>query len=197
MTAAAAVLGVTVLILAAAVWHVHGPTSLDRAPRLLIPRAAQRWWLFHDLALLGSPPVVVAAVAVLAAWAALRRDFLAAALALVGPALAAFLTEFVLKPLVDRRTGGALQFPSGHVASATAVAAVAVLLAYRWWGMRVAVAVAVPAACVPLTVSLGVVRLEWHYVTDAAGGLALGAAVVLAAAVALSEAWARGPALRD
>jgi membrane-associated phospholipid phosphatase len=197
MTAAAALLGVTVLILAAAVWHVHGPTSLDRAPRLLIPRATQRRWLFHDLALLGSAPVVVAAVALLAAWAAQRRDYLAAALAVVGPALTVFLTEVVLKPLVDRRAGGGLLFPSGHVASATAVAVVVVLLAYRWWGMRVAVAVALPAACVPMTVTLGVVRLEWHYVTDAAGGLALGAAAVLAVAVALSEAWARGPALPD
>jgi hypothetical protein len=40
-------------------------------------------------------------------------------------------------------------------------------------------------------VSVGVVQVGWHYLTDAAGGVALGAGAVLAVAAALSAVWAR------
>ena len=109
---------------------------------------------------------------------------------MLGPGLTLFLTEVVAKPLVDRHKGAGLSFPSGHAAGAAAIAAAAVLLVYRHWGLRTAAWAAVPAAALPLGAALGVVHLRYHYVTDAAGGIALGTAVVLGAASALSALWA-------
>ena len=191
MALAAALLLLVLVVLAFVVWHVEGPTVLDHTPRLLAPRLNQRWRVSRHLAWLGSPVFVFAAAGILSVVAVARRDWFAAALCIVGPGLAGFLTEVVAKPLVDRQKGASLAFPSGHTTGAAALAALAVLLAYRRGGVRLAAAVALPAACVPAIVSLGVVSLGWHYATDAVGGMALGGAAVLLTAVVLSALWPR------
>jgi undecaprenyl-diphosphatase len=135
---------------------------------------------------LGAPDFVLPMVAALAVWAWRRRDRFGMALSVVGPVAALVTTEVIVKPLVDRTNGGALAYPSGHVTGATALATVAVLLAYRHGGRDRAALVAAVVAIVPLVVAVGVVRIGWHWATDAAGGLAAGMAGVLATAAALS-----------
>jgi membrane-associated phospholipid phosphatase len=147
--------------------------------------------LFDRLVWLGSPFFVAIAALGFCLWAWRRRDRLGAAVALLGPFVALFITEVVAKPIVDRTKGNGLAYPSGHVTGATALAAVAVVLAYRHWGHRYAVRVAVVVAALPLLVGAGVVRLGWHYATDVVGGLAVGTAGVLGVAVALSALEAR------
>jgi undecaprenyl-diphosphatase len=134
---------------------------------------------------LGSPTFVGVAALALALWRLAKRDLTGAALAVLAPLLAGALTDFVAKPLIDRRIHGGLAFPSGHVTGATALAAVAVALAVRQWGWRAAWA-ALPAALVPLGVSAGVVRAGFHYATDAVGGIAMGTAAVLFGVVLIS-----------
>ena len=142
--------------------------------------------LFDRLVWLGSPFFVALASLGFCLWAWHRRDRLGAAVALLGPFVALVITEVVAKPIVDRTKGNGLAYPSGHVTGATALAAVAVVLAYRHWGHRFAARVALVAAALPLLVGAGVVRLGWHYATDVVGGLAVGAASVLGVALALS-----------
>ena len=59
-------------------------------------------------------------MAALALWALVRRDGRGMIAAIAGPSVAIVVTEYVLKPFIDRTTPhGALSYPSGHV---TAVA---------------------------------------------------------------------------
>src|SRR5207244_3313411 len=151
-----------VVALSFVVWHVDGPTSLDPAPPVLT-RADQHFRLFSRLTWLGSPIFVASAAGVLAVVTFARRDWFSAALCVVGPGAAGFLTEFVLKPMVERQKGSGFSFPSGHTTGSAALAALVVLLAYRRGGLRLAAVAAAPAACLPLIVSLSVVRVGYHY----------------------------------
>jgi membrane-associated phospholipid phosphatase len=189
--AAAVLLLAVAVVIGVLVWHANGPTALDHTPYVLTPRMNQRWPFFARLTFPGSPAYVALGAGVIFLIACVRRDWFAAAMCALGPATAAFLVEVVAKPLVDRQKGHAPSYPSGHTTLAAALAALAVVVAYRLGGPRLAAAVALPAACVPLVVSLGVVRLGWHYASDAAGGIALGAGAVLATAVVLSAIWPR------
>jgi membrane-associated phospholipid phosphatase len=65
---------------------------------------------------------------------------------------------------------------------------VLVVVAYRLGGARAAAIVAVPATLLTAGVGVAVVRLGWHYPTDAIGGAALGVGVVCGTYVALLAA---------
>jgi undecaprenyl-diphosphatase len=190
LVAAAAVLLVLVALVGL---RVHGDTTplrVDRAGSRLAGHDLGRLdspQLFDRLVWIGSPVCVATVIALMALWALRRRDRVGAALAVAGPVVALVITELIAKPLVDRTNGGALAYPSGHVTGATALATVAVLLAYRHWGLELAAKVAVVVAVVPLVVGIGVVRLGWHYATDAVGGLAVGVAGVVGVAVVLAR----------
>ncbi|MCU1449708.1 MAG: putative rane protein, partial [Acidimicrobiales bacterium] len=187
-------LAVVLLVLVALVGlHVRGgttPLRVDRAGSRIAGEQLGRLdspQLLDKVVWLGSLNFVVPMMAATALWAWRRRDRFGMALSVVGPVVALVITEVIAKPLVDRTNGGALAYPSGHVTGATAIATVAVLLAYRHWGRDRALQVAVVASLVPLAVGVGVVRLGWHYATDAAGGAAVGVAAVLATAVVLAR----------
>jgi membrane-associated phospholipid phosphatase len=173
--------------------RVHGDTTplrVDRAGSRFVGHDLGRLdspQLLDRIVWLGSPGCVATLIAAMALWAWRRRDRFGAALAVAGPIVALVITELVAKPLVDRTNGGALAYPSGHVTGATAIATVAVVLAYRQWGRDIATKLAVAVAVVPLVVSFGVVRLGWHYATDAAGGLAVGVAGVVGVAIVLAR----------
>jgi membrane-associated phospholipid phosphatase len=140
---------------------------------------------------LGSPVAVGIMAALLAAFAWSWRDRVGAVIALVAPACAGAITEFIAKPLVDRHHGAGYLYPSGHVTGAAAVAAVVVVLAYRRFGGAAASGAAVGAAVLPVVVGIGVVRLGWHFATDALGGLGVGMSVVLGFALLASPARER------
>jgi membrane-associated phospholipid phosphatase len=190
LAAGAAALFLLLGALTVVVWHANGPTSLDRtlgARARLNDLAPRRF--FRQLTDLGSPPVIAVLGLGLTVLAWRARDRFGAALAVLGPGVAVFLTEVVAKPVIDRHKGSGVSFPSGHTTAAAAVAAVAVILVFRAWGRRRALVAAILASLLPLTVALGVVQLGVHYLTDAAGGIALGAGTVLATAAGLSAAW--------
>jgi membrane-associated phospholipid phosphatase len=114
-----------------------------------------------------------------------RRDWRPAARVVAVVALQSALVHFAVKPLFRRRRPAVEvaarfgmrrppsgSFPSGHAATA---AAAAVLLAdgRRGWGA--------PLGALALGVGWSRVQVGLHHLSDVAGGLALGAAVGLAA----------------
>ena len=133
----------------------------------------QGWW-FSSVTWLRYPVVIVAG-SVIAAAVTARRDRPRALACLLGPPLALVTSELVVKPLVGRSIGGVLSYPSGSTVGAAALATVAVLATPARWRM----ATAVVASLYALWMALAVVSLQWHFPTDALGGLAYGVGVVL------------------
>jgi membrane-associated phospholipid phosphatase len=128
---------------------------------------------------------VVVAVGVLAGWWLRRRDALALAL-LTPPATLA--TKTALKYLVARRSpGGALMYPSGHLAVATAIA-VTVVLVVRAGNRSAGLQRAVVTLAVLFILVAAWARLAEtaHSLSDVVGGIAVGLAVALGIAWAFS-----------
>jgi undecaprenyl-diphosphatase len=130
------------------------------------------------------PPLMYTLVAVLVLIALLRRRWSVAVLAVAGPAVAVLITENLLKPLFDRRYHGYLSYPSGHTVGAVAALTVALLmvlptatttltrtLAWLVWALLI------------VTLTTGLVAMNYHYPTDALGGFSLALGVVLPGAV--------------
>ena len=138
------------------------------------------------LALPGSTVPLIAISAAIVAGCLLTRRPNGVLLAVTAVPVTAFLDDTVLKHLVGRTHLGQLSFPSGHTASAMALATVLGVLLHdpaRPAGTRVARAALVAVACtVTANVAAGVIGLGWHYFTDTIGGVALGAGTVLALA---------------
>jgi membrane-associated phospholipid phosphatase len=181
-------------------WYAGGRTAgpLDTAvDDSLIAGGEPHEHLLWHLADLGSPPALVLGVAILVV-AALRhqqypRRMPAVLLAAAGPVLAAIVTEFLLKPVVDRTHYGGLSLPSGHATSITAQITVFLLvfvasgLPRRTWLRRGLVLL---AGLVVVGVCGSMVSLERHYATDTVAGVLVGAAVVSLLALGL-DSWAR------
>lgn len=146
----------------------------------------------------GSPVVVVVAVAGVALACLLTRRFRAAALTVAGPGLTGLVTTFG-KPVVDRTIGdGSLAFPSGHTGGATSLALVVALLLAGLvpLGARgTAVLATVCAVAAGGAVGTGMVAVGSHYPTDVVGGFCTAVASVLVVALAL-DAIARRVARR-
>jgi undecaprenyl-diphosphatase len=148
------------------------------------------WAEVRRIAWLGSPLFVLPAVLAVAVVAYARRDDVGVAICVVGPALAG-LCELAGKPVVGRLKGDQLSYPSGHCTLAAALAALIVVIAYRLAGARAAAIAVAPAALIPLLVAIAVVRLGWHYPTDAVGGVVLGVGVVCATAVVVPRLYVK------
>jgi len=121
---------------------------------------------------LGNPLSNVALVLILVAVLVLLRRPAAALLALAGPAVAAILTELVLKPLVGRRLDGGLAYPSGHTTAIFSVALVVVvaLLGAASGPTLPRVIGAAAALGVAGAAGVALVVTEFHYPTDVVGG---------------------------
>jgi undecaprenyl-diphosphatase len=140
----------------------------------------------HFLVSLADPASVIAACAALAFLFFFTGRRRAALLAVLGPPVAAGFTEFVLKPLIDRRLADSLSFPSGHTTAAVSVAMVVVVALlgpsrpswppFARWGLS-ALALLSAAAVATALVGSG-----YHYATDTVGGFCVAAASVLAVA---------------
>lgn len=141
---------------------------------------------------LGSFPVVAAAVAVAAVRLAVSRSS-GTALALVLGFAAVVIAVHLIKADVGRlRPPGATpylttaSFPSGHAAYATAYTALALALTAVRSPRRRRTRLAVVVGSLALTVAIGLTRvvLGVHYLSDVVAGWALGATIfALAAAV--------------
>jgi membrane-associated phospholipid phosphatase len=145
----------------------------------------------HGLLLwLAWPATAVPGIAVSAATAIgclVAGRLSGALLALAAVPVASALDDVVLKHLFHRTYLGQLAFPSGHVTSVSAQAAMlAVLLLVaphprRTQAARVAL---VAVFCVlTLTTAVAVIALRWHYFTDTVAGAAVGTGTVLALAL--------------
>jgi len=120
-----------------------------------------------------------------------KRDRWAALVSIAAPTLAVALIDLLAKPLIDRRRGLALAFPSGHAAAAAAAAMLVLVLLNRWYGWRCAVRWSPAVALFPLMVGTLLIRLDWHYPTDVVGGIFFGCAFVVALAAAIPAPGAR------
>ena len=188
--AAAVVTGAAVALLALAV-VVHGGTRGTG-----FDRHVDAWFGAHVgystalwFADLGSEPVVSLLVAAAVAACVALRSVRGAVLAVAGPVLAAGLTEYVLKPIVDRRLYGYYAFPSGHTAGFGSVMLVVVIVLLgpargvlrtplRRGGITAALLLA-------LCCMLGLIAAQFHYATDVIGGLFLVLASVTAVALVI------------
>lgn len=140
----------------------------------------------------GLAPVTVLTAALVLACLAARRWRGAALAGLAVPAAMA-LTEFVLKPLVGRTIDGNPCFPSGHTTAMIALAVTcAVLLAGPARPQRLPGAMrlllALGAGLVAAAVAIAVVARGYHYFTDTVAGTAVGAGMVLLAALLIDQA---------
>ena len=167
--------GLIALVVAAALffrWR-PGPIFLDHWGFSFIHPAIGNWF-YNKVTQLHSLSIVVAS-SILSALVVFRRDKLRSLACLVGPLAAIVIVEWFLKPVIARRYAQVLSFPSGTTSVVTAMA--------TGW------ALAVPRRIRPFVVILGafivglecisVIALQWHFPTDALGGVMLGVGVVL------------------
>lgn len=187
--AAAVLVGVAVVLaLAGLVYHGRS-TSFDN-------------WIFrklytnlgrtsaHVLLDLSTPTISIVLLVVVAAVAVRVRRWELAALAVVGPLIAVFLTEFVLKPIVGRALHPAAinaglplsirsVYPSGHEGTVASTAFVLIIAATHV-RLRPSARAAFVAACLAwlLAAAVGLIRNYWHYPTDVIGAICLSTACV-------------------
>jgi hypothetical protein len=138
--------------------------------------------LLEDVADLGGPVAITIVAVVLAAVLFLAGRPRAALLAVVAPALAAAITEWLLKPLIGRTLGGFYSFPSGHTTGIFAVAFVVVVAMLDRSAPRpraaVALIVCVLSLAIAACVAAALVADHYHYATDTVGGAGVALATV-------------------
>lgn len=137
------------------------------------------------------PIVVYPVIALTLGVAVFRRWWPRAVLAVAAPGLCVLLTELVFKPLIGRTDNGVLSYPSGHTVSAMSALAVAALVISVDW--RPAARATVLGLLVPVwfVLAIGLVGMDYHYFTDAVGGLLVALGVVLPLAVLTDTISAR------
>jgi membrane-associated phospholipid phosphatase len=164
--------GLTVLAALYFRWR-PGVTFLDNWGFSLIhPALSNTMWKL--LSYLRSTSLLVGG-SILAAVIVAGRDRWRALACLVTPTVAVLLTEWVLKPVIERRYAQVLSFPSGTTTLVSAVA-MAFIIAVP---SRIRPAVAAIGAFLVALECMAVVALQWHFPTDAVGGAIFGAGMVL------------------
>jgi membrane-associated phospholipid phosphatase len=146
----------------------------------------------RDLVAVADPPGMIVGCFLLAALLFLAGRRRAAALAALGPAAAAGVTELVLKPLIGRRLGDWLSFPSGHTTVAASISMVVVVVMLGPSRPRWPLAARLAASGIALLWGVGVatamVGAGYHYATDTVGGFCVAIAMVLAVAMGIDLA---------
>jgi membrane-associated phospholipid phosphatase len=146
-------------------------------------------FLLRPFGMLGSTLPMTLITALLAYCCLALRRYRGAVMVAAGVLVASSVSEFVLKPIIDRTRYGSLSFPSGHATAIFAIAtAIAVLLIrppatnMPTSMRRVLAALSYAAAAAG---ALGLVEI--HYFTDTIGGAAVGIGVTLAIALGLDR----------
>jgi membrane-associated phospholipid phosphatase len=178
---------------------VSAPGDIDRAvdPRL-IDSLGRQHALAEDLVKIGSPAsVAVLTVLLVAVLLYLRRPRGAVLAALASP-VASAITEWMLKPIVERSRGGSLSYPSGHTTGIFAVAVVIAMLVLDRTPPRppaaAQVVIVVLALAVATTVAAASIAVGDHYATDTIGGACVAVATVLLVSLVIDAvADARAP----
>lgn len=148
-----------------------------------------------DFTNLGAPVWVTVICAVAVAACLLARRWRGALLVLIAVPLAGGCADDVFKPLFDRTSQGALEYPSGHTTAVATMVVAAVLVltgpgrprlpAGLRWGLSAGLLALIPC------VAIGLVVAHYHYFSDTIGGAGLGIAVALGTALGLDAAAAR------
>jgi undecaprenyl-diphosphatase len=159
------------------------PGRIDRAVDTRLEHRLQGHLRFlHHLVAIGDPASIVVLSAVLAAVFFFSGRRRVAALAVLGPAVAAGFTEFVLKPLIGRRLQDNLSFPSGHTTAAVSLAVVIVIAllgpSRPRWPSTVRWSASGLALLGAASVATALVGSGYHYATDTLGGFCVAVAVV-------------------
>lgn len=164
----------------------EGPSVPDELATRWVERSFGPDTALLRLLVLPTEAYVLIPVAVLAAVLCLvgrRRP--EAVLTILAPLIAILANTWVLKPLFGRWKYTYLAYPSGHTVALVAVLTVLVLLARP--GVATAVISAV-GAVVLCGVTIGMLGLGYHYLTDVVGGTLFAVATVCATWMLLS--WA-------
>lgn len=161
-----------------------GGPSAGGLDRVFDPGLSRRHHALTDALLsLGSPGMLtVLTILLVVVLLGLRRDR-AVWLAALTPPVASVITEWCLKPLVERTRGGTLSYPSGHTTGVFAIALVILLLAlgpsFGRWLLAARVAASVGALVAATAVAVATVAAGRHYVTDTIGGVGVAITTVI------------------
>lgn len=150
----------------------------------------QRSVLAHILVSPSDTATVYAAIAIVFCFGLFARSWAIAALSLLGPGIAIAITEILLKPGFDRTfPRGGLSYPSGHTVSSVGVFTVALLVALTLLHSRRGRIIAWAVYLVLIAaLTVGLVAMRYHYLTDIIGGYGMALGVVLPVAAGIS-AW--------
>lgn len=145
---------------------------------------------------LGNPWLIGMMSLVIASLMFGLRRWRAALLALLAAPVAGVCTEWLFKPLVDRRLfASGFAFPSGHTTGAFSVAFLIALLMLGDQVPRLSRAMRILASAVALVLALGtavgLVASHYHYTTDTIGGACVALVVVGGLAVVIDAVASR------
>lgn len=189
---------VVIVVLGLHYAHHELPGHLDRdldtsiGARLSPDRSVTR-----ILISLGDPPQAALLIALVAGAAAVARRWSGVLLTVIGTLSAVTITEVILKPLIDRRSGAALSYPSGHTTAVVSIAlAVTILLAGARWPRSLAVRfmISLAALVTAAAAAISLVAQQIHYATDTIAGTCVALATMLTVALTLD---ALGPRFRS
>ena len=138
------------------------------------------------LAAFSSSPTTYGVAIVTLAYAAWRRWWQVAALAVCAPLLCVLVTEVLAKPLIDRRHEGYLSYPSGHTVTSVAALTVLLLAVSAGWSAPRKVVAVLGWVVLVVIVAAGLVAMNYHYPTDTIGGIGVALGVTLPGAVLAS-----------
>ena len=170
--------------------HGHvGDTRLDVALGTPVIRLfARHRATVVGLANLGGPETIALLAVLLAAVLGARGRWTGAAAVVLAPAVTGLLTQYVLKPVVDRPLNTEPSWPSGHAGGTWALATVVVVLLLREGCTRVRVVDSAAVLVVAVVNAVGLVGAQYHFTTDVLGGAAVGVAAGCATCLALRVA---------
>jgi membrane-associated phospholipid phosphatase len=155
-------------------------------------------FLLRPFGYLGSTLPMALLTALLVYCCLALRRYRGAVLVAASVILASSVSEFVLKPIIDRTRYGSLSFPSGHATAIFAIATAIAVLLIRPPGTNMPTSMRRVLATLTYTAAaagaLGLVEI--HYFTDTIGGAAVGTGVTLAIALALDRLGASGEQAR-
>jgi len=188
--AGAAVAVLVTGILGGLVWHSTRLAGPDAWGLHLLGAHTERQFRLATELVTGLRALTVGGIVATAliAWMALRR-WNVVALAVLAPA-ATLAVEKLLKPLVARQAEASpvFQYPSGHVAVATALALSLVLIVRSSRARPGVRTVAVHCSGLLVLLMAGARMVETaHVLSDVVGGVAAGVAVTLVAALILDQ----------
>jgi membrane-associated phospholipid phosphatase len=151
----------------------------------------------RGLVLFGQRGVVLILAVAFFGWLAWRErisePLVRLAVALVGIAALVYALKFTVTRLAPSDYFGhhldapKRSYPSGHMANALALWGLALFAAIRWHlPARAVTAASVLRWAAPAAVAIGMIVLDYHWVSDMIGGAAIG---VLVLAVAVADGW--------